>query len=44
MSFQPKEPRNPKKVTTTRLVLWIAAAGLAIYWIILGIIGVVQHG
>jgi membrane protein insertase Oxa1/YidC/SpoIIIJ len=25
-------------------VLWIAAAGLAIYWIIQGIIGVVQHG
>lgn len=42
--YLPKEPQDPKKVSTTRLVLWIAVGGIAVYTIIQGIIGVVQHG
>lgn len=44
MSYLPPEPKDPKKPTTTRLVLWIAVAGVGVYSIIQGIIGVVQHG
>jgi hypothetical protein len=44
MSYLPPEPKDPKKPTTTRLVIWIAVAGVAVYSIIQGIIGIVQHG
>jgi hypothetical protein len=44
MSYLPPEPKAPKKPTTTRVVLWIAVAGIGVYSIIQGIIGIVQHG
>jgi hypothetical protein len=44
MSYLPPEPKDPKKPTTTRVVLWIAVAGIGVYSIIQGIIGIVQHG
>ena len=44
MSYLPPEPKDPMKPTTTRLVLWIAVAGIGVYSIIQGVIGIVQHG
>lgn len=44
MSYLPPEAPDPKKPTQTRLVLWIAVAGIAVYSIVQGIIGIVQHG
>ena len=44
MSYLPPEPKDPKKPTTTRLVLWIAVAAIGVYSILQGIIGIMQHG
>ena len=44
MCYLPPEPKDPKKPTNTRLVLWIAVAGIGVYSIIQGVIGIVQHG
>jgi|GEM_PF-2993115 hypothetical protein len=44
MNYLPPEPKDPKKPTTTRLVLWIAVAGVGAYSIVQGIIGIVHHG
>jgi hypothetical protein len=44
MSYLPKEPKDPKKVSTSRLLIWIGAGGIGVYMIIEGIIGVVSHG
>jgi hypothetical protein len=48
MSYLPKSetdpPKDPKRPSMTRLVLWIAVGGVAVYSIIQGIIGVIQHG
>lgn len=50
ISYLPLEPKDPpdlekrKKPTNTRLVLWIAVAGVGVYSIIQGIIGIVRHG
>ena len=49
MSFLPPEPKDlkdsqkPMKPTNTRLMLWIGVAGVGVYSIIQGIIGMVQH-
>ncbi len=46
MSYLPKEPRDkdPKKVTPTRLAIWVFVGAVGAYMIISGIIGVIQHG
>jgi hypothetical protein len=44
VSYLPKEPDDPKKVSSKRLLLWIGVAGVAVYSIIQGIIGISQHG
>ena len=51
MSYLPKEPRDkhpkdgdPKKVTQTRLAVWIFGGAVGAYLIISGIIGIIQHG
>jgi len=44
MSYLPPEPKDPKKPSTTRVVLWIAVAGVALYSIIQGIVGVIANG
>lgn len=43
MSYLPPEPKDPKKISTTRLILWIVVGGFGVYSIIQGIIGV-MHG
>lgn len=44
MSYLPKEPQDPKKPTSARLLLWIGVAGVAVYSIIQGIIGISHNG
>ncbi len=38
------EPTDPKKPSRTRLMLWIGVAGVGVYSIIQGVIGIMQHG
>lgn len=44
MSFLPPEPKDPKKVSTSRLLIWLGAGGIAVYMIIQGVVGVITHG
>ncbi|MET4780366.1 hypothetical protein [Glaciihabitans sp. UYNi722] len=46
MSYLPKEPRDkdPKKVTPTRLAVWVFVGAVGLYFIITGVIGVINHG
>jgi hypothetical protein len=44
MPSDDKGDKDQRKVSTTRIVLWIAVSGFAIYMIVSGIIGVVAHG
>ena len=46
MSYLPKEPRDkdPKKVTQTRLAVWIFGGAAGAYLIISGIIGIINRG
>ncbi|CAN5456097.1 hypothetical protein BH10ACT6_BH10ACT6_07310 [soil metagenome] len=44
MSYLPKEPKDPKKVSPARIALWVAVAAVGGYMVITGIIQVIQHG
>ena len=43
MSYLPKEPHDPKKVTPTRMALWVIVGGIGLYLIASGVLGVIQH-
>jgi hypothetical protein len=40
----PPEDKDPRKVSTNRLVLWIVVSGIGVYLIISGLIGVFTRG
>ncbi len=43
----PKRPQMPKdrgKITSTRIVVWIVVAGVGVYLVITGIIGIIAKG
>lgn len=46
MSTPPELPDDPKKprLTTTRVVIWIAVAGIGLYLVISGIVGILAKG
>lgn len=44
MSYLPESSNDPKKPSTTRLVLWIAVAGIGVYSIIQGVSGIIANG
>jgi hypothetical protein len=46
MSTPPEFPAGPKKprLTTTRVVIWIAVAGIGLYLVISGIVGILAKG
>jgi hypothetical protein len=44
VSYLPKEPKDPKKVSSTRLILWIAVAGVGVYSIIQGVTSIIANG
>jgi hypothetical protein len=46
VSYLPKDPhdKDPKKVTPTRLAIWVFVGAVGVYLIITGIIGVINHG
>lgn len=44
MSQQSLEPKDPKKVSNSRLLIWLGVGGVAVYSIIQGIIGISHHG
>jgi hypothetical protein len=40
----PSDKKDPRKVSPTRIALWVLVSGFAIYMIVSGIIGVIAHG
>jgi hypothetical protein len=46
MSTPPELPDDPKKpkLTTTRIVIWIAVAAVGLYLVISGIVGILAKG
>ncbi len=44
MTVPPVEPKDPKKPSTTRIMLWVGVAGVGLYSIVQGIIGIMRHG
>lgn len=43
MSYLPPEPKDPKKVSNNRLIIWLVVGALAVYMIVSGIVGLI-HG
>ncbi len=43
MALPPEKP-DPKKTTPTRIAIWVFVAGVAVYFIVMGIIGVIHNG
>jgi len=43
MSLPPDDGNKPK-LTTTRIVIWIAVAGIGLYLVISGIVGILAKG
>jgi hypothetical protein len=41
---KPSDDKDPRKVTTNRIVLWVLVSAFAIYLIVSGLIGVFTHG
>ena len=46
MSMPPEPPQNGGKpqLSTTRVVIWIVVAGIAIYLIASGVVGIIAKG
>ncbi|WP_411721753.1 hypothetical protein [Mycetocola sp.] len=45
--YLPKEelnPRDPKKPSTNRIIIWVVVAGIGLYLLISGIVGIVAAG
>jgi len=42
--YLPKEPKDPKKASPTRIALWVFVALVGGYFVITGIIGVINNG
>lgn len=35
---------DPKKPSTARVMIWVAVAGVGVYYIVNGIISIIMHG
>ena len=44
MSYLPKEPRDPNKPSPTRIALWVIVAGVGLFMVASGIVGVITNG
>ena len=44
MSLPPGNDPNKSRLTTTRVVIWIAVAGIGLYLVITGIVGILAKG
>lgn len=46
MTIPPQDPKDkdPKKLSATRVALWVLVGGFGLYYVISGIVGVLQHG
>jgi hypothetical protein len=45
--YLPKEelsPRDPKKPSTNRIIVWLIVAGVGVYLLVSGIVGIVTAG
>ena len=45
--YLPKEelnPRDPKKPSTNRIIIWIVVGGIGLYLVVSGVIGIVAAG
>ncbi|MHC5797797.1 hypothetical protein ACVXZ4_16735 [Lacisediminihabitans sp. FW035] len=44
MTVPPVEPKDPRKPSVTRIWLWIGVAGVGLYSIVQGVLGIMRHG
>jgi len=44
MSYLPPEKKDPKKITPTRIALWVIVGGVGLYLVISGLIGIINAG
>jgi len=44
MSLPPDDGPNKPKITPTRIVIWLAVAGVGLYLVISGIVGILAKG
>jgi hypothetical protein len=45
--YLPKEelnPKDPKKPSTNRIIIWVVVAGIGLYLLISGVVGIVGAG
>ena len=45
--YLPKEelnPRDPKKPSTNRIIIWIIVGGIGLYLVISGVVGIIAAG
>jgi hypothetical protein len=45
--YLPKEelnPRDPKKPSTNRIIIWVVVAGIGLYLVISGVVGIIAAG
>jgi len=42
--YLPKEPKDPKKPSPTRIGLWVFVALVGLYFVISGVIGAINGG
>jgi len=42
--YLPKEPKDPKKASPTRIAVWVFVVLVGGYFVITGIIGVINNG
>jgi hypothetical protein len=43
MSNLPKDPKEPKRISPTRIALWALVGGFGLYYLISGLIGVLHR-
>lgn len=44
MSYLPPEKKDPKKITPTRILLWVLVGGVGLYLVGSGVIGILSGG
>ena len=43
MSYLPPEKKDPKKITPTRMAIWVLVGGFGLYTLLNGIIGITSN-
>jgi hypothetical protein len=44
LSKEELNPRDPKKPSTNRIIIWVVVAGIGLYLVISGVVGIIAGG